>query len=258
MTRNRETRYPPLSRLSDAERVLMVKEIFTTVTGAYDFLNRLMSLRRDVAWRRKAVREMRFFRTDRLLDVATGTCDLAIEAARKNPRIRVTGLDLVPEMIAVGRAKIRRQGLDGRIHLLKGDALELPFADDRFDTVAVAFGIRNMPDRIKALREMIRVAVPEGRIMVLEMALPRSKALGMLYRFYLNALLPRLARLFSPNPEAYYYLADSIMNFPEPGAFAEMMRRAGLERLKVHALTFGITYLHVGSKPAASSGSCNA
>ncbi len=251
MSGSPKTRYPPLNRLGDAERVLMVKEIFTTVTGAYDLLNRLLSLRRDVAWRRKAVREMRFFRTNRLLDVATGTGDIPIEAARKHPRITITGLDLVPEMIAVGRAKARRTGLHRRIRLLRGDALSLPFADNRFDVVSVAFGIRNMPDRIKALKEMIRVAVPEGRILVLEMALPRSKALSKLYRVYLNLLLPRFARLFSPNPEAYYYLADSIMNFPEPGAFAEMMQRAGLEQVKVHPLTFGITYLHVGRKPAA-------
>ncbi|MFO7784665.1 MAG: ubiquinone/menaquinone biosynthesis methyltransferase [Thermodesulfobacteriota bacterium] len=249
--RRPETRYPALDRLSDAERVLMVKEIFTTVTGAYDFLNRLLSLRRDVAWRRRAALEMRFFRTNRLLDLATGTCDLAVEAARKHPGIRITGVDLVSEMIALGRAKIRRQGLHRRIHLLKGDAVNLPFADDQFDAAAVAFGIRNMPDRIKALKEMVRVTVPEGRILVLEMALPRSKALRMAYRLYLNAFLPRLARLFSPNPEAYYYLADSIMNFPEPGAFTELMVRAGLEQVKVHPLTFGITYLHVGRKPAA-------
>lgn len=251
MNRIRKTRYPSSTRLSDAERVRMVKEIFTTVTDAYDLLNRLLSLRRDVAWRRKTVREMRFFRTNRLLDVATGTGDIAIEATRKHPRIRIAGLDLVPEMIAVGRAKVRRSGLNRRIRFLRGDAQALPFADNRFDVVSVAFGIRNMPDRVKALKEMMRVAVPGGRILVLEMALPRSKFLRIFYRLYLNVLLPRLARLFSRNPEAYYYLADSIMNFPEPEAFAELMHKAGLEHVNAHPLTFGITYLHVGCKPEA-------
>ncbi len=248
---NPKTRYPPLNRLSDPERVRMVKEIFATVTGAYDFLNRLLSLRRDVAWRRAAVSKMRFFRTNRLLDVATGTCDLAMEAARKNPRVQITGVDLVPDMIAIGRTKVLRQGLHNRIHLLRGDAFHLPFADEQFDAVAVAFGIRNMPRRIKALKEMARVTVPDGRIIVLEMALPRSKALRLLYLLYLNGLLPRLARLFSPNPKAYHYLADSIAGFPGPDAFTAMMRKAGLEDIMVHALTFGVTYLHVGRKPSA-------
>lgn len=252
MRRSRKTDYPPLNRLSEAESLRLVKEIFTSVTGGYDFLNRLLSLRRDVSWRRRAVREMRFFRTRRLLDVATGTCDLAMEAARIHPGIRITGMDLVSEMIEAGKAKVRRSGLHGRIRLLKGDAYDLPFAGEQFDVAAVAFGIRNMPDRLRALREMVRVTVPGGRVMVLEMGLPGHRALASPYRLYLKVLLPRVARIFSPNPDAYHYLADSIIGFPEPEAFAGMMRKAGLEHVEYHALTFGITCLHVGIKPVAS------
>jgi demethylmenaquinone methyltransferase/2-methoxy-6-polyprenyl-1,4-benzoquinol methylase len=241
--------YPSVSRLSDPERVQLVKEIFATVTGKYDFLNHALSLRRDVAWRRFAVSRMRFFLTHRLLDAATGTCDLAMEAASRYSGLQVTGLDLVPQMIEAGRRKIRHRNLSSRIHLVRADALHLPFDDAHFDAVSMAFGIRNIPDRLGALREMIRVLVPGGRILILEMTIPSAPLLRPLYTFYLQTVLPRLARAVSPNPEAYHYLADSIENFPSPKAFARLMRRAGLERVQTHSLTCGITCLHVGIKP---------
>lgn len=251
MTRDRRPPqpYPSVNRMSDPERVHLVKEIFATVTGKYDFLNHALSLRRDVAWRRAAVSRMRFSRTHRLLDAATGTCDLAVEAARRHPGLCVTGLDLVPEMIEAGTRKIRRLGLSPRVHLVRGDALHLPFEQDRFDAASMAFGIRNIPDRLGALREMARVVVPGGRVLILEMALPRSSLLRPLYAFYLSTVLPRLARAVSPNPDAYHYLADSIANFPAPQAFARLMQSAGLERVRTHSLTCGITCLHVGVKP---------
>jgi len=241
--------YPSVSRLSDPERVQLVKEIFATVTGKYDFLNHALSLRRDVAWRRSAVSRMRFFHTHRLLDAAAGTCDLSMEAARRYSGLQVTALDLVPEMIEAGRRKIRRRDLSSRIHLVRGDALHLPFDDAHFDAVSMAFGIRNIPDRLGALREMIRVLVPEGQVLILEMTIPRAPLFRPFYTFYLHTVLPRLARAVSPNPEAYHYLADSIENFPSPQAFARLMRRAGLERVQTHSLTCGITCLHVGIKP---------
>ncbi len=238
-------------RRTDPEHLLMVRHLFTTVTRRYDFLNHLLSLRRDVAWREETASRMQFFKTHRLLDVATGTCDLAIEAARKHPRIQVVAADLVPEMMARGRTKIERRSLSSRIRLLEGDALSLPFGDGQFDVAAVAFGIRNMPDRSAALMEMTRVVVPGGLVMILEMSLPRSPVLRPLYALYLNRILPRVARWFSSNPGAYRYLADTIMNFPSPHALAGLMQRAGLERLEIHPLTCGITYLHVGYKPRA-------
>jgi demethylmenaquinone methyltransferase/2-methoxy-6-polyprenyl-1,4-benzoquinol methylase len=234
---------------TDPEQARLIRHMFATVTGRYDFLNRLLSLRRDVDWRRETVSAMRFFHTHRLLDLATGTCDLALEAARNHPGIRVTGVDLVPEMMLRGRAKIRRAGLASRVGLVQADALALPFEDGRFDAAAVAFGIRNMPDRVAALREMVRVTAPGGRVLVLEMALPRSPSLRRLYGFYLNRVLPRVARLFSPNPGAYRYLARSIMAFPDPDAFAALMRRSGLEEVEIRSLTLGVTYLHTGRKP---------
>jgi demethylmenaquinone methyltransferase/2-methoxy-6-polyprenyl-1,4-benzoquinol methylase len=227
----------------------MVMEIFSSVTGRYDFLNRLLSLRRDVAWRRFTCRQLRFFETGRFLDVATGTADLAIEAALLNPEARAVGLDLVPGMMALGKVKIAGMDLSGRISLVRGDAVSLPFQESSYDTVAMAFGIRNIPDRLKALEEMKRVAVPGGKVMILEMSTPRSSFFRKLYSLYLDRILPRMAGLFTANPEAYIYLAESIKDFPPPAEFARLMMKAGLEKVTAHPLTMGITYLHVGYKP---------
>ena len=239
-------RYVPVQEASDAQRVEMVKDIFSTVTGRYDFLNHFLSLRRDIAWRRFAVRKMSFGRTRRFLDVATGTADLAIGAALRHPRITAEGIDFSTEMLAAGRLKVERKGLSDRICLMRADALALPFADGSFDVAAVAFGIRNIPDKVGALREMARVVVPGGQVMVLEMAFTRNWFSELLYRSYLNRLLPRIASRFSINPGAYYYLADSIMTFPSPERFSEMMREAGMAAVERHKLTFGAMYLYIG------------
>lgn len=240
--------YPPVTGIGRDEHVGMVREIFATVTGRYDFLNRLLSLRRDIAWRRFTIRKMRFFKTFRLLDVATGTADLAIEAANGHPGIHVIGIDFVEEMLAVGRQKIASRGLFDRIRLLQADAMKLPFPDGNFDAVGIAFGIRNMPDRLGALREMRRVIVPGGRIFVLEMNFPRSRFWQGFFDLYLNRLLPGVARLFSGNPAAYRYLADSILHFPGPQAFMSLMEEAGFRNPERHSLTFGITCLYIGRK----------
>jgi demethylmenaquinone methyltransferase/2-methoxy-6-polyprenyl-1,4-benzoquinol methylase len=192
---------------------------------------------------------MRFFRTRRLLDVATGTGDLAIEAALENPGIEVTGLDLVPGMLELGRGKIRKRGLEGRVRLVEGDALALPFDDGSFDTASIAFGIRNIPDRGAALREMARVVVPGGRVLVLELTTPRGGLLRALYALYLRGLLPIIGRVVSGDSRAYGYLAESIMEFPSPEEFAGTMRRAGLSDVSASPLTFGVAHLHEGTVP---------
>jgi len=226
----------------------MVKEIFSTVTSRYDFLNHFLSLRRDVAWRRFAVKKMSFTSTHRFLDVATGTADLAISAGLSYPQITAVGLDFMKEMLDVGQLKIARAGLSRRIQLLRGDALSLPFPGNSFDVAGIAFGIRNIPDRPRALREMARVVIPGGRIMVLEMAFTPGWFSNLIYHTYLNRLLPRIAKKFSLNPRAYYYLADSIMNFPSPDEFSGLMQEAGMVDIETHKLTFGATYLYIGRK----------
>jgi len=241
--------YPSVNGIGRDEHVGMVREIFRTIPGRYDFLNRVLSLRRDVAWRRFAVRKMRFFDTFHLLDVATGTADLAIEAARRHPEIQVTGIDFVREMLAPGRQKITDRGLAGRIRLLQADAVALPFPDGSFDTVGIAFGIRNLPDRVAALREMRRVLVPGGMVCILEMNAPRNRLWRRFFAPYLHCVLPGIARLFSQNPAAYRYLVDSIFHFPPPEVFMEMMAEAGFGDLERHSLTLGITSLYIGRRP---------
>jgi demethylmenaquinone methyltransferase / 2-methoxy-6-polyprenyl-1,4-benzoquinol methylase len=242
------TGYPPITGIGREEHIGMVREIFTTVPGRYDLLNHLLSLRRDVAWRRFAARKMFFFKTFRLLDVATGTADLAIAAALRHPGIRVTGIDFIREMLIPGQKKIAARGLDRRIRLLQADALALPFPDGSFDVAASAFGIRNMPDRLAALREMRRVLVPGGRIQILEMNAPPKLIRRVFFAPYLNRVLPSIARFYSKNPAAYRYLVDSILHFPTPNVFLGMMEEAGLRELEQHSLTLGITSLYIGRR----------
>jgi demethylmenaquinone methyltransferase/2-methoxy-6-polyprenyl-1,4-benzoquinol methylase len=249
MQKSTANKYPSVKTISDAERIGMVKEIFSTVTGKYDFLNHLLSLRRDIAWRRFAIKQMRFFRTNRFLDVACGTGDLSINACLKHRQIKAFGVDFVFPMVEVGKNKIEKKGLTGQINLMQGNALLLPFQNNSFDVTGIAFGIRNIPDRTKALREMLRVTVPGGQIMILEMTFIENRFFKLFYYIYLNYLLPLMAKIFSKNAAAYYYLADSIMNFPSPDAFAKIMQDTSMSEVKIYPLTFGITCLYVGKKP---------
>ncbi len=240
--------YPTVAGMSRDQHIGIVKEMFATIPGRYDFLNHLLSLRRDVAWRRFTVRKMRFFDTFRLLDVATGTADIAIEAALMHPKISVIGIDFVSEMLVPGKRKIAGKNLSGRIDLLQADATRLPFPDARFDAAVIAFGIRNIPEKPRALGEMRRVLVPNGRVYVLELNAPQNRLWRKIFAPYLMRVLPGVAKLFSRNPAAYLYLVDSIVHFPSPATFLGLMEEAGFSELKHYSLTLGITSLYVGSK----------
>ncbi|MCJ7684278.1 MAG: bifunctional demethylmenaquinone methyltransferase/2-methoxy-6-polyprenyl-1,4-benzoquinol methylase UbiE [Desulfobacteraceae bacterium] len=242
-------RYPSVKEIDDYDRIRIVRDIFATITGKYDFLNHFLSLRQDVFWRRFAVRQMRFFNTGRFLDVATGTSDLAIDAALRYPDIQVTGLDFVKEMLDHAVMKIAGKNLSARVNLMQGNALDLPFPDDSFDATGIAFGIRNIPDRAGALKELRRVVVPGGQVLVLELTFPQTLYFKGFYHIYLNMILPLLARVFSSNSDAYHYLGESIMNFPSVKSFAEMMKDVGLANVKVYTLTLGICHLFIGHTP---------
>ncbi|OPY83004.1 MAG: Demethylmenaquinone methyltransferase [Syntrophus sp. PtaU1.Bin005] len=245
--------YAPVKNLKADDHIRIVQDIFATVTGKYDFLNHLLSFRRDVAWRRFAARKMHFPRTRRYLDVATGTADLALEVASRYPDVEVTGVDFVLEMLGKAVMKTaRRKECRNRVSFVQGDALALPFADRSFDVVGIAFGIRNIPDRPGALREFSRVLIEGGQVAILEMQLPQQKVLQLLCSFYLRRILPRMARCFTRNPAAYLYLADSIIQFPAPERFAGMIRDAGFSNVRHYPLTLGITRLYVGTKPDCS------
>jgi len=246
--KDRKERYPLVREMNAAQQTGMVREVFSTIHERYDFLNHLFSMRRDIAWRRFTAGKMVFFKTRRYLDVATGTGDLAVEAASLHKDINVVGLDFVRIMMTVATRKLQSRHLHERVHLVQGDALNLPFPDNHFDVTGIAFGIRNIPAREKALNEMQRVTVPGGQVMVLEMNAPQSKWIKILYSRYLVHILPYSARFFSRNPAAYAYLADSIIHFPSPEEFIRIMAGTGLQDVRKYHLSWGITHLYIGLK----------
>ena len=249
----KESRYPPVTTLSAAAHKAVVRDIFGTVHRRYDLMNHLLSFRRDVGWRNAAIRLMRFGPAGRFLDVATGTADLALAAARRYRGISVTGVDMAVRMLRIGMRKVEEAGLSGRIRLVAGDALSLPLTDGSFEVSAIAFGLRNIPEKIGALKEMVRATAPGGQVMVLEMTFDPAPFFRPLYGFYLRKILPRIAALLQPRTGTYHYLGDSIMHFPGPRALAALMREAGLEAVRFHRLTFGTAYLHIGRVPGGTA-----
>ena len=248
MREQQKKEYPSVQDMSDDQRIGIVKDIFASVTDKYDFLNRFLSGWRDVAWRKRTVQEMNFFNTNRFLDVATGTGDLALDCANTYPDVNVTGVDFVQEMVDNGLKKVENQNLTERVILKWGDATNLEFDDNSFDVTAIAFGIRNIPDKEKALIEMRRIIVPDGQVMILELTTPEPGFWRSTYTFYLNGVLPKLAKWFTKNPAAYEYLADSIMNFPTRKEFLTLMESMGLKNCKAIPLTFGVCTLYIGNK----------
>lgn len=244
----KQKEYPSVQEMNDEQRIGIVKDIFASVTDKYDFLNRFLSGRRDVAWRKRAVSEMKFFNTNRFLDVATGTGDLALDCANTYQDVQVIGVDFVEEMVNNGLKKVDKQNLEHRVELKWGDATNIDYIDDTFDVTAIAFGIRNIPNKEKALSEMKRIIVPNGQIMVLELTTPEPGFWRSTYSFYLNGVLPKLAKWFTKNPAAYEYLADSIMNFPTRGEFLALMESIGLKNCRAIPLTFGVCTLYIGQK----------
>lgn len=225
-------------------------EMFDLIARRYDFLNRVLSMGVDQGWRRKTVQALALPAAARVLDLATGTADLAIQIARRHPDATVIGLDPSRNMLDVGRTKLA--GLDGRVRLDEGDAQALPHDDDTFDGVTIAFGIRNVPDRARALREMARVTRPGGRVAILELSEPRGGLIGPLARFHIRVLVPRIGGWLSGSRE-YRYLQESIAAFPAPADFAALMAESGLRVLEVRPLTFGVCCLYV-AEPASYAG----
>ena len=222
--------------------------MFDNIARRYDLLNRLMSFGVDKRWRRRTVRALALpdDRVSAVLDVATGTGDLAIDVARTHRRAEVIGVDPSRNMIEVGRPKLVARKLDGRVTLEEGDAQALRFDDATFDGVCIAFGIRNVPDRLQGLREMARVCKPGGRVAVLELGEPKRGIIAPLARFHIRQVVPRVGAWLSGARE-YRYLQTSIAAFPDPPAFAAMMRDAGLDVVDVIPLTFGVCNLYVGT-----------
>ncbi len=229
-------------------RGIAVERMFSAIAPRYDFLNRLLSAGRDRAWRRDAVAATALPDGGRLLDVCTGTADMALEAARQYPDVQIVGVDFSRPMIALGEAKVARARLADRIRLQVAPAEALPFPDESFDAATVAFGLRNLPDRQRGLREMCRVVRPGGRAVILEFTTPPGRLFRCVYLWYFHQMLPWIGRVVSGHPSAYSYLPASVADFPSPEGLVSWMRDAGFFEVSYRLLTGGIVAIHVGRK----------
>jgi len=218
--------------------------MFDKIAARYDAMNRVLSFGLDRGWRRRTVRALALGASPRVLDLATGTGDLAVDIARMHPDATVIGLDPSRQMLAIAERKLANRRLADRVTLVRGDAQHLPYRDGEMDAATIAFGIRNVPDRLAALREMARVVRPGGRVAVLELGEPRRGILARAARFHTRHVVPRLGALLSGARE-YRYLQRSIAAFPPSAEFAHLMERAGLRVLEVAPLTFGVCTLYV-------------
>lgn len=227
-----------------------VRRMFGEIAGRYDLLNRLLSLGIDQRWRRRTVRAVPPSGEGPVLDVCTGTADLALAYWRAGlGQVGVFGADFCREMLAVGREKVRRAGAQRGVTLVEADAQRLPFSDDTFQVVSVAFGLRNVEDADRGLCEMVRVCRPGGKVAVLEFSLPEGRLARAVYGWYFRRLLPRIGQALARNRhDAYHYLPASVGEFPQGEALARRMRAAGLGEVRCLPFTFGVAALYVGIK----------
>jgi demethylmenaquinone methyltransferase / 2-methoxy-6-polyprenyl-1,4-benzoquinol methylase len=226
-----------------------VESMFNSIARRYDFLNHFLSFGTDYLWRKRAIRIISEHKNNNeILDVATGTGDLAIAALKLDP-IKVIGIDISEKMLEIGRVKIIKRGLKERIELLKGDSEHIDFKDNSFDVVMVAFGVRNFSDPLRGLSEMNRVMRNGGLLMVLEFSRPVAFPVRQLYNIYFLNILPLFGKLFSKDKTAYSYLPDSVMKFPDNEAFMKIVIEAGFINEKQVKLSGGIASIYTGMKP---------
>jgi demethylmenaquinone methyltransferase / 2-methoxy-6-polyprenyl-1,4-benzoquinol methylase len=230
-----------------------VRDMFSKIAPRYDFLNKLLSLGIDRRWRKSASRRIKSRQGGRILDIATGTGDMAMEAARATEgSVKIIGVDFCAAMVEIGRTKLTTSDLSSRIALGVASCEALPFHNDTFDSATIAFGIRNVVDRNLGLREILRTLLPGGRIVILEFSNPKSRLFKTVYHFYFRRLLPAIGGIFSDS-RAYRYLPDSVLEFPDQGTFKMLMVEAGFEKVSHTDYTFGIVTCYVGEKPISSS-----
>lgn len=234
---------------NDRCKTEQVKEMFDSIAPAYDFMNRAMTFGVDKRWRAKAVKMISRHFPAEILDVATGTGDLAMLLARKLHPRSVTGIDLSEGMISVGRRKIAGAGLSHVITLMSGNCLAMPFDSDRFDCVTVAYGVRNFEHLDVGYREMLRVLRPGGIICVIELSTPVSPLVRPFYRFYTRCVIPAVGRIVSKDVRAYSYLPESIAAVPQGDDMLTLMREAGFTGCSFRRLTFGTCTIYTATKP---------
>lgn len=232
----------------EGSKKAQVSRMFDNIAPRYDFLNRLLSLGIDQVWRKKAIACLPTGSDSTLIDVATGTADLAIEMVRQGKAGKVIGVDIANEMLDIGRGKLKNRRLDERIDLRYGDSENLPFDGNTFDGMAVAFGVRNFENLHKGLTEMARVLKPGASLVVLEFSRPRLFPFKQIYNAYFRYLLPLIGKLTSKDPKAYRYLYESVQAFPDRELFLDRLAQAGFENGRFQALTLGICCIYVAQK----------
>ena len=215
-----------------------VKYIFNDISDTYDFLNHFLSLGIDIIWRKRFIKSLNFSNNDKVLDVATGTGDIAL-AIRKKYKTDIIGLDLSVNMLKIARKKLKKLKKDD-IHFIEGDAENLPFDDDTFDKLVISYGLRNLGNCEKGLQEFYRVLKPNGKIGILEFLQPKSTIIAKVFKFYFNYILPRVASLFS-NSKAYRYLPESVDNFLSPDQLMMILNKVGFNNFSSKNMSFGIT-----------------
>lgn len=244
MTRNRSHSIPPIGIVKGKKP--QIEKMFDAIAPKYDLLNRVLSGGIDQRWRKKVIRFIVKNEPSRVLDVATGTADLAILAAQ-NGVDKIVGVDISEEMLAVGRQKLSAKGLEDKVDLLRGDAEKLPFSDRQFDAAMVAFGVRNFENLDAGLTQIYRVLRKNGVLVVLEFSRPRSFPIKQLYSFYNRYILPVVGKMISGDDGAYTYLPESIEQFPDGETFLKHLTAAGFKDVSETRLTFGVASIYVGT-----------
>ena len=227
-----------------------VSQMFDNIAKHYDFLNHFLSLGIDKMWRRKMISELTEVQPKLILDVATGTGDVAINTLKQLniSDLRIVGLDISPEMLNVGKKKIITEGYADRIEMIVGDSENLTFNDNKFDAITVAYGVRNFGNLEQGLSEMQRVLKPNGKIIVLEFSRPRTFPIKQLFNFYFKNILPLIGKLTSKDNRAYSYLYESVQVFPDGQDFLNVLEKTGFKNTKCTSLTLGISSIYVGYK----------
>lgn len=232
---------------SDQQKKLQVEQMFDNIAPKYDFLNHFLSLGIDKLWRKKAIRILSTYNPTEILDVATGTGDFAVAASKLKPR-KITGFDISEQMLNVGRDKVKRLRLDQVIEFRKGDSENMPFANNQFDAITVAFGVRNFETLENGLKEFHRVLKDDGVAIILEFSKPRYFPMKQFYFFYFFKILPFIGKLVSKDSSAYSYLPESVMAFPDDQKFLSILNLVGFSRTSQKRLTFGIATIYIAQK----------
>ncbi len=233
------------SNLSKKEQVA---EMFDSIAYRYDFLNRFLSAGIDVIWRKKAINMLKSIQPQKVLDVATGTADVALMTYNILKPKKIIGIDISEGMLDIGRKKIEEKNLQHIIELYSGDSEQIHFADNEFDAITVAFGVRNFQNLLKGLQEMKRVLQPGGKLVVLEFSKPTTVGFKNLYNLYMNVIAPSFGKMVAKNKDAYQYLNDSVQAFPEGQTFLNIMNEAGFTQTHLKKLSLGICSIYCGTK----------